>query len=373
MQWFNGSKDGAGCGFSDLTGRLKARIAGTQSGVPRRCPSPCRWLWITVTLCLLCRTTGASATITLNWNASTGTNITYRLYTSVGSGPFNLTGSALTGTQAIVSYDPTVTTRWRVTAYSTAYATPESDPSNTVTNTPPPPPLSGLSFEAESGAITPPFYISADGTRVQQDAQSGASDGGRASYTFTVTNAGTYTVSGWVNAPDEGANSFFVAIDAEPNDAHIWDVPLTSGVQERKVQWRTDTNAHVFALTAAQHVLVVRGREGGAQLDRLAIVPVAVTQPPQPIPGPPPVPQQLRAVQVTAQRLDLGWVSDPTALTEVWRSVEFDPLTPLETVSAGTMHTSTTIRKKRTYEFRVRSRNSVGVSPFSNSVIVSSQ
>ena len=74
----------------------------------------------------------------------------------------------------------------------------------------------------------------------------GVTNGGQAVFDFSVTNAGSYVVQGLVNAPNTGANSFYVNIDAQPTDpTTIWDIPVTSGFQQRFVSWRgngTDTN-----------------------------------------------------------------------------------------------------------------------------------
>lgn len=310
--------------------------------------------------------TAHSASVTLEWNPVTGTNISYRVYESKGTQSFSLIGSATTNPQATIDYDPAVTTRWYVTAFSTAYQIQESEPSNIVTKSPPPPPLSGLTFEAESGSITAPFYI--NGTVVQQDIQTGAADGGRASYLFTITNAGMYTVSVMVNAPSGEADSFFVNIDGEPNDLTIWDVtPVTSGIQERKVQWRSDTAPHQFNLGASQHILVIRGREPGAQLDRISIIPVATTPPP-PIPGPPPTPQNLRANAISYDRIDVGWTLSEPAIVKVERSqASSGPFAEIGTVQAGnTFFINGGLVKNRWYYYRVRSWNQGVFSSYSN-------
>jgi hypothetical protein len=140
-------------------------------------------------------------------------------------------------------------------------------------------PTSGLTFSATSGAIAAPFVVS-NGT-ISQAALSGVTAGGRAVYTFNIASAGNYTVSAQVNAPSDGANSFFVNIDSEPTDPlMIWDVPITSGLTSRTVSWRGngtyDNNQFapkVFALAAGTHQLIVRGREANCQLGTITIAP----------------------------------------------------------------------------------------------------
>jgi hypothetical protein len=99
--------------------------------------------------------------------------------------------------------------------------------------------------------------------------------GGRATYTFNVPNSGNYVVVGYVNAPDDSANSLWVNIDAEPIDpVSIWDIPFTSGFEARAVSWRGTAGLEfprIFALSAGTHTLIIRGREAGVQLDRIEI------------------------------------------------------------------------------------------------------
>jgi hypothetical protein len=138
--------------------------------------------------------------------------------------------------------------------------------------------LPGLSWESYAGVLTAPFVSS--GTFISQPAETGVTDGGRAMYAFTITDAGNYVVQASVNAPTEANNSFFVNVDAEPTDpTMIWDVPLTTGFAGRNVSWRgsgtTSANEFtpkVFNLTAGSHQLIIRGREAGAQLGRISIL-----------------------------------------------------------------------------------------------------
>src|SRR5204863_6947997 len=80
----------------------------------------------------------------------------------------------------------------------------------------PPPPPGSLTFSATSGTVTAPFVV--NGTYISQPSQTSVTAGGRAAYTFTVTNDGSYVIQGFVNASGDAANSFYVNIDAEPQD-----------------------------------------------------------------------------------------------------------------------------------------------------------
>jgi len=136
----------------------------------------------------------------------------------------------------------------------------------------------GVVIEAESGAITSPFVGS--GGVISQPSTTDLASGGRATYSFVVTNAGEYAIQAYVNGSSLTENSLYMNIDAEPQDpAMAWDIlPPTSGFEYRIVSWRgsgtADANEVVpkyFALTQGTHQLIIRGREANTQLDRFII------------------------------------------------------------------------------------------------------
>jgi len=105
--------------------------------------------------------------------------------------------------------------------------------------------------------------------------------GGSAAYQFNINNPGNYIVTSSVNAPDTGANSFFVGMNSiSSTDDKAWDiVSLTSGFNLRNISIRgtgsssaNEFNPKVFALSAGNHTLFIAGREAGTQLDNLRII-----------------------------------------------------------------------------------------------------
>ena len=138
-----------------------------------------------------------------------------------------------------------------------------------------------VSFEAESGTLAAPF--TATGGYVSQPNQTTLDTGGKATYRFNLAANGTYVVKGFVSAQNDAANSFFLEIDAEPTDpAAVWHIPITSGFEWRTASWQGsgtwDNSEFVpkyFNLTSGEHTLIIRGREGGALLDKITIEPVA--------------------------------------------------------------------------------------------------
>jgi hypothetical protein len=119
---------------------------------------------------------------------------------------------------------------------------------------------------AADAKLTAPFVLK-DGA-ISQPATTEVVGGGRAVFTFKVATAGEYIINGSVNAPDEDSNSFFLNIDAEPQDPMIWDLEVTSGFEERVSNWRGNGDSasgefvpKTFKLTAGEHKLILGGRE----------------------------------------------------------------------------------------------------------------
>lgn len=135
----------------------------------------------------------------------------------------------------------------------------------------------GVTFLASAGVITAPFVLT-NGI-ISQPEQTEVAEGGKAIFNFTLTNAGNYLITGLVNAVDESSNSFFVNVDAQPDDLMIWDIDVTTGFEERTVNWRgnggADSGEFVpkhFKLAAGAHKLIIVGREP-TQLKSISIRP----------------------------------------------------------------------------------------------------
>jgi hypothetical protein len=104
-----------------------------------------------------------------------------------------------------------------------------------------------------------------------------------ATYSVNIKTAGHYTINALVNAPDQGSNSFVIDFDAPPDaTTAIWDIPLTAGFETLTVAWRGSDNTagdpaadqflpKVWNLTAGTHQLIVRGREAGAEMQKMEL------------------------------------------------------------------------------------------------------
>jgi hypothetical protein len=126
--------------------------------------------------------------------------------------------------------------------------------------------------------ITAPLVIK-DGA-LSQPSMTDVGSGGKAVFTFTIAKAGDYEIHGLASAPDDDNNSFFVNIDAQPEEPlMIWDMEHTNGFEDRVAGWRGSGDAaspefpnKVFKLTAGEHKLNLVGREP-AQLKSISIHP----------------------------------------------------------------------------------------------------
>ena len=135
----------------------------------------------------------------------------------------------------------------------------------------------GRSFPVSAGVVKAPFILT-NGYIYQAEQNDIATDG-KATYTFAIATEGDYVIKGMVNAPDDSANSFYVNVDAQPEDPlAIWDISPTSGFEERVVNWRGNGSADDdefspkrFHLAAGEHKLIIVGREPETQLKSLTI------------------------------------------------------------------------------------------------------
>jgi hypothetical protein len=146
-----------------------------------------------------------------------------------------------------------------------------------------------LVFEAAEGLLTKPFMVT-NGFLYQPVATLGVTNGGRVSYSFNLTNAGAYVIQALVNAPDGNEHSFYVNMDAEPQDEKmVWLLPVTTGFEERFIIWRNDElgfsdrpACKIFPLTSGAHQLIIRGKGANTQLSQLVIF--KLSSPPRRLP-----------------------------------------------------------------------------------------
>jgi hypothetical protein len=135
-----------------------------------------------------------------------------------------------------------------------------------------------VTLQMSAGQISAPLVLT--NGYISQPETTDVESGGKAVFNFTIPTPGNYVLKGMVNAEDDSSNSFYLNIDAQPEDPlTIWDFEVTQGFEERPVSWRgngdgsnDEFNPKVFKLSAGAHKLNVAGREP-AQLKSISIYP----------------------------------------------------------------------------------------------------
>ena len=134
---------------------------------------------------------------------------------------------------------------------------------------------------ASAATLTAPLVLTNNFIILTNDAMADdATNGGKAVFTFTLTNAGDYVIEALAHAVDDNSNSYFVNVDAMPADDMVWDVVVADGFEKHLVSWRGSGDAatpefapKVFKLEAGKHQLILTGREPGTELKSIAVCP----------------------------------------------------------------------------------------------------
>ena len=281
-----------------------------------------------------------AANTNLVWNPSAGAT-SYRVYASVGTAAFAPILD-LTGNTASVPVAVSAVTRFYVTALNSVG---ESGPSNTVTNNPVPVPPSGPVITMVAPGLST--------TNVEMDAS--------VNITALIQNTGDadfVAVDGALTLLPPGATR-----DSGPY-IHISIVspPLVVSAKASVSITGTWTAAPGSTLGVYTAYMVVKSSAGVWTASPYSYF----TLSPASAPSVPPPPQNLQIHQTSATRLNLAWEGVLTASTEVERNEENTTFKRVATVSPGILNVSDSIRRRRNYSYRVRQRNNLGVSGYSN-------
>ena len=147
----------------------------------------------------------------------------------------------------------------------------------------------GQTLLASAAVLTAPMTLTNDSLCLTNDGMAEAANGGKAVFTFNITNAGSYVFEALVSAPDDTSNSVFVNVDTVPNDEMIWDFEAADGFQKRVSSWRGTGDAttpefapKTFKLEPGAHKVILAGREPGTLLKSLTIRPAPPAATPAP-------------------------------------------------------------------------------------------
>jgi hypothetical protein len=276
----------------------------------------------------------------LLWSESPGAE-KYNIYCSTNG--FSNPIMAVSSLVATVGVSTVETYRFFVTGVDTLFNL-ESAPSNIVTNNPSQPPTGPL-------VITPPTLTGTNFVRSQT-----------ITATATVQNntgAPFQVLEATITAREPGASNLAGPFD----DFSPAMVPQTLSIGQGfslTASWLVRSNA---PLGSWRVYFAVKGNDGWHDGPSTTFNVVATA------PVPPPAPTNLRIVQVQGNRYDLDWNAKPIYRSVVERAPPAGPFTQLASVTAGTLHYSTTIKPHESWMFRVKSCDTVCSDP-SNTVLV---
>ena len=134
---------------------------------------------------------------------------------------------------------------------------------------------------ASAATLTAPLVLTTNGILcLTNDSMADVSSGGKAVFSFSITNAGNFVIEALAHGPDDSSNSYFVNMDAAPADDMIWDVEVADGFEKHLMTWRGSGDAtspefapKVFKLAAGKHQIILVGREPGTELKSITIRP----------------------------------------------------------------------------------------------------
>lgn len=219
----------------------------------------------------------------------------------------------------------------------------ESPPSNIVTNTPTPPP-GPLAITAPTISGSTNFVISSTVTA-----------------TATVQNntgAPFQVLEATITAREPGATNLGGPFD----DFSPQMVPQTLAIGQGftlTASWTVRSNA---PLGQWRVYFAVKGNDGWHDGPNTTFNVVA-------LPAPPTAPTNLRITQVQGNRYDAYWDAQLTYRSVIERAPPAGQFTQLASVTAGTLHYSTTIKPHESWMFRVKSCDTICSDP-SNTVLV---
>ena len=138
-----------------------------------------------------------------------------------------------------------------------------------------------VELPASAATLTAPLVLTNGYLCLTNDGMADVTSGGKAVFSFSVTNAGNYVIEAEAHGPDDSSNSYFVNMDAMPADDMIWDVEVSDGFEKHLMNWRGSGDAtndefspKVFKLEPGKHQLILVGREPGTELKSITIRPV---------------------------------------------------------------------------------------------------
>jgi len=149
----------------------------------------------------------------------------------------------------------------------------------------------GLTIEAEQGQLTSPMSSQPGGSGSY--VATSANSQGSVTFSFNITQSGSYYIKANVYAQDYGSNSFFISVDGSntagnspdiydiaPNSGYAWDNVSTRGLEGNETSAENDPL--VFNFNSGIHTITFFGRETDTRLDQVKLL-LYSSPPPQQI------------------------------------------------------------------------------------------
>ena len=154
----------------------------------------------------------------------------------------------------------------------------------------------GLIQEAETATLSGTFETVLDpttsnGAFIQVPAGLGFRDpqdtgNNYAEFCFTVAETGTYRLGGYIYAPTENNDSFYVSIDGSSIGTFIWDTVRDHGFAKDYASPRNGPTDYTFTLSQGDHTIRLHHREADTRLDALFLELVSSGPAPTATPSP---------------------------------------------------------------------------------------
>ncbi len=131
-----------------------------------------------------------------------------------------------------------------------------------------------VSIPATSGAITYPFEI--DGKTVVQARDTSIETGGRAVYTFSITNAGDYLIWAALSGKPGKSTTLKISLGARAQpSSFLWQFEPSDTIRRQPVGSKKNARSYrdycVFSLPAGTHQLDVRGATEGTRIEQFIV------------------------------------------------------------------------------------------------------
>ena len=138
------------------------------------------------------------------------------------------------------------------------------------------PPSTPVLFQStDDAAVSGDFASDGTGVGVPNGTGFSASPSGSGSavtFTFQVSEAGTYAMQGSVLAPDGADDSFWVTVNGQPSAGWLWDTGRSTSYLPSNVSNRNGDNPQLVDLGTGTTTVTVHLREDGTYIRSMELI-----------------------------------------------------------------------------------------------------